>query len=55
MVSKKGFIEEDSSIISVMIAEEKKWFKPRRICFKSDYLPTRHHLGKLFERIEKIL
>ena len=40
MVSKKGFIEEDSSIISVMIARGKNMVKPGRICFKIDYLPT---------------
>ena len=38
---KKGFIEEDSSIIGVMIARGKKYgLSPEESVLKSDYLPT---------------
>ena len=41
MVSKKGFIEEDSSIISTMIARGKKnGLSPEESVLRSDYLPT---------------
>ena len=41
MVSKQGFIEEDSSIISTMIARGKKiGLSPEESVLRPDYLPT---------------
>ena len=47
----KGFIEEDSSIISVMIARGKKYgLSPEESVLRSDYLPTSSSFRQVISR-----